>query len=130
MKITKARMEVLDGDGHRDKDHEPIKLKGDLDLKVTRGPGGRMQAEIRRHILDAERAMDEGQETGDNLILLDWFMVNDVDVTIFGEVIKLSGYMNGAKGARRDGESPYGHGKGNAYMDVDEALVRVEWRLQ
>lgn len=130
MKIKKAEQDLIDPySGRRVPGTETIKVKGDLDLKVTRDHSNRKVAEIRRHVRDADLASEQGNDS--DLVLMDWFVVYDADVTIFGEAICITGYSVGALGVRRDGKSPYPDGRDDPYhSESDEPLVRVEWMLR
>lgn len=131
MIITSAHMEVLDRDGNYQPSEHELSLsagpKETIDLTISKSNSRSTRAEIRRSVIDPERARRLGNAESD--VLLDWFMVQDADVAFYDGVLRLRGYMSGVKGHRRDGASPYGDGQGNAYLDDDQPLVHVSWRL-
>lgn len=129
MKIEKAHMEVMTRNGHADKGVETITLDGGVDLTIRNTEDGQ-QAEIRRYVEDPLLAANNGQESDDPYVLVDWFLVRDTKVSFHDGRLRIFGYMSGAKGHRRDGTSPYGDGDGNAYIDDEQPLVRVRWDLR
>lgn len=130
MKIDIARMEVIDRFGSRIADQPKVHLDGGeegLDLKIGRDNDGRTTAEIRYEPKNPDLAAEWGNE--DDYVLLDWFLIHEATVTYHGGRLTLYGYMAGAEGFRRNGTSPYGEGRGNAYADDGGPLVRVRWDL-
>ena len=130
MIITSAHMEVLDRDGnYRPSEHEVSLSAGPdetINLTITRSNSRSRRAEIRRSVTDPERARKLGNADSD--VLLDWFLIQDIDVAFYDGTLRLRGYMSGVKGHLRDGQSPYDD-DGNAYMDDDQPLAHVSWRL-
>ena len=133
MKIKKAHMEVIDRFGRRVDGSEDVELCGGkvgLDVSIRRDRDGRLEAEIRYEPKDPDLAAEWGNDS--DYVLLDWFLVHDVDVSYRSGRMFLTGYMSGAKGFRRNGEAQYddGHTHGGvAYTDDGGPLVRVEWVL-
>lgn len=128
MKIDKAHMEVIDRFGDRVTEHPEVHLDGGedgLDVSLRRDHDGRTIAEIRYEPKRPELAAELGNDS--DYVLLDWFMVHDVDVSLRSGRLTIVGYMAGAKGFRRNGEAQYEDG--NTYTDLGGPLVRVRWDL-
>lgn len=129
MNITSASMEIVDRRGSTLTDNETVNLDGNLELTVS-NEDGRKRAEIRRYVTDKALAKKRGQASSDNDVMMDWFMVYDVDVSIYSGSIRISGYMSGAQGHLRDGVAPVEGQDGNPFTDDDQPLVRVQWYLR
>jgi hypothetical protein len=135
VKIQKATMEVVDRLDDTVPDEPKVTLDGKdegLDLTIRRDRDGRLEAEIRYEPKDADLASEWGNDN--DYVLLDWFMVHDVDIRFHGGRMTITGYMAGSKGFRRNGEAQYADGvtsgRGNAYTDDGGPLVRVKWSLR
>jgi hypothetical protein len=125
MKINKATMRAVDRRGTPVQGEHAAKvtLKGDIRLVLTPNRLGVPTAEIRRYVTDADLADQNGQEDGDDDVLMDLFEVTDVRVMFFDGTMTISGYMEGADGIERDGQRLRRFG-------ADAPLVRVEWNLR
>lgn len=134
MRVKKANMQVIDRFGSRVDGLPTVDLNGGeegLNVTIRRSNTGTLEAEIRYEPRDPDLAAEWGNDN--DYVLLDWFMVHDVDVTFTGDRLTLTGYMAGAKGFRRNGEAQYEDsltsGRGVAYTDDGGPLVRVRWDL-
>lgn len=125
MKIQKATMRAIDRRGTvlRAENAVKVTLKGNIRLILTTDRDGAPTAEVRRYVKDADLAREQGQETGDDHVLMDWFELVDVRVMFYDDTMTLTGYTESTEGRQRGGQ-PLRKPAGDALM------TRVEWVLR